>query len=246
MMEIAHSKSVIRNSKVALAITLLVSLLILTSCKSSSVRKVERLIDDIGKVDLNSQYAIEEAQSAYDNLSRSEQKKVSNYSDLEDAIEEFNSFLTIDNYTRYLTIIPDIGVSHFNTGGYSYYVGYGFEQLFYDRVQVRLTTSPESQKYDFDDVVISGVITISYESFNGVPQDDFYYERFGQHYYPYEAVSNGTEEIKVPFTIEVTLDGDGEFSVIYDLPSDHMWKDTWEDTYTYSIQISSVEGQATR
>ncbi len=62
----------------------------LLACKSEEVKNVEELIEDIGKVSLDSGDAIAEAEEAYDELSKDDKKKVENYDDLEDARADYN------------------------------------------------------------------------------------------------------------------------------------------------------------
>ena len=77
------------GKRIAAMVLALCCALLLTGC--SSVESVEKKIDAIGNVTLDSQKAIEEAETAYAALKPEDQQKVKNYGTLQSARESFDS-----------------------------------------------------------------------------------------------------------------------------------------------------------
>ena len=75
---------------ICICLSLGIMVFCLTGCKSEEVKEVETLIDSIGEVGPDSGPVIEEAQEAYDDLSRDDRNQVDNYEVLEEAEEAYN------------------------------------------------------------------------------------------------------------------------------------------------------------
>ncbi len=79
--------------KIALCALCICLCLALLACKSEEVKNVEALIEDLGKITLDSGDVIAEVEEAYDDLSSDDQEKVENYGDLEDARETYDELV---------------------------------------------------------------------------------------------------------------------------------------------------------
>lgn len=86
---------------------LLIMLISLCSCgKSEAAQAVDAMISSIGVVDENSKVAIEEAETAYEDLSDSEKRSLENLAQLEKARTTFDELMA----NQAITAISWIGV----------------------------------------------------------------------------------------------------------------------------------------
>ncbi len=90
------------------------------ACKSSDVKAVESLIDEIGTVTFDSDESITNAENQYAALSDSDKNKVENYSVLENAREEYdNLFVNIHNVEDAIDAIGSVDIDSENSINYA-------------------------------------------------------------------------------------------------------------------------------
>ncbi|PKM70293.1 MAG: hypothetical protein CVU93_02820, partial [Firmicutes bacterium HGW-Firmicutes-18] len=80
--------------KKSILLIIIVTMLLLTACKSAEVKVVEQQISSIGSVTEESDILIQDVRRAYDNLSNKDKRRISNYSVLERAELEFNAIFS--------------------------------------------------------------------------------------------------------------------------------------------------------
>jgi len=91
--------------KKRILLIIIVTIFLLTACKSSEVKSVEQQISSIGKVTEESDIQIQDVRQAYEDLSDEDKEDVSNYSVLEEAELSFNTILS----ARVDKLIEDVG-----------------------------------------------------------------------------------------------------------------------------------------
>lgn len=77
------------KKSLSLILVLVLTLSLFTGCKSKDAKVVEKLIDSIGEVNVDSGAAIGAAEEAYNSLSISDKDSISNYDILEAAKDEY-------------------------------------------------------------------------------------------------------------------------------------------------------------
>lgn len=208
--------------------------------KSEAVKNVEQEINAIGNVTLDSEEMISTAEKAYDALTEEEKLKVQNYSTLLEARQQVDSLgikLTLDNYEKYL----NVSCARKLTDGIDFGLAMGSNKIgsaVYRQIDYSLSVSGKSQNYDYNDVVVTAVITGYY-----VPYSQAVHKKINKREITNEDYfKSHMEPIAVELTADTDILGRGSDNKSYTIPNNEWVHDT---SVSIGYEITDISGTMT-